>query len=282
MLVERTLRHMLAQNDQKTNGSISQTARLLSRIAAALNMPDEWQVQLRKMAQRVTIPHQTAMTAKNRGRLRVLQNDDNLLRLIDLPERMFARQKGKRKPFYEALEREDAIAIAILQHCPIRLKNLASIHLEHTLQRPGDGRAYLVFEGEDVKNDRPIEFEVPKEVLKLIDIHLSKRVPHRCPPGTPWLFPTRDGSSAIVESCLGTRISKQVLKETGLKVNAHLFRHLAVMISLDANPGAYESARRLLGHSHTSRTIQIYSGMETRSATKAFAELITSKKERWK
>ena len=35
------------------------------------------------------------------------------------------------------------------------------------------------------------------------------------------------------------------------------------------NPGGYEVARRLLGHSELSHTINMYSGMETRTAWRA-------------
>jgi hypothetical protein len=53
-----------------------------------------------------------------------------------------------------------------------------------------------------------------------------------------------------------------------------------VMNWLDANPGGYEVARRLLGHSEVSRTINLYSGLEVKSATRAFADLIETKKGR--
>jgi hypothetical protein len=51
---------------------------------------------------------------------------------------------------------------------------------------------------------------------------------------------------------------------------------------LDANPGGYEVARRLLGHSEVSQTINMYSGLEVTSATRAFADLIGSMKGRGK
>ena len=73
---------------------------------------------------------------------------------------------------------------------------------------------------------------------------------------------------------LSERIKKRVLHEIGVKMNAHLFRHLAVMIYLDANPGGYEVARQMLGHSSVSRTISVYSGLETISATQAFAAVV--------
>jgi hypothetical protein len=44
---------------------------------------------------------------------------------------------------------------------------------------------------------------------------------------------------------------------------------------LDANPGGYEVARRLLGHSDLSHTINLYSGLEVTSATKAFSDLVS-------
>ena len=61
-------------------------------------------------------------------------------------------------------------------------------------------------------------------------------------------------------------------------INAHLFRHLAAMIWLDANPGGYEAARRLLGHSAVSTTINVYSGLEARSALRAYGEVLAARR----
>ena len=129
-----------------------------------------------------------------------------------------------------------------------------------------------------MKNEIPIEFELPTDVIRMIDRHLESRSPELCPSGTPWLFPRRDGQSSIDPNALASRLAKRVLRETGVVMNAHLFRHFAVMIWLDANPGGYEVARRLLGHSELSHTLNMYSGMEGRSAIKAFSDLIASKK----
>lgn len=278
--VKKALRVMLEYNAQKTSESISATARLLRNVARSLNAPDSWQQQLENMARKVAIPHQVSMTQKNRARLRALQNEQNLVKLLTLPDALVARKRGGNAPRHDAIAREDAVAIAILTYCPIRIKNLSQINLEQNLHRLGDGSAYLVFEDDETKNRRPIEYELPREVVALIDEHLKTRVPHLCPAGTAWLFPKRKGHAAIGPSELGARIFKRILKETGLEVNAHLFRHLSVMIYLEAHPGAYEGAGRLIGHSNTSRTIRLYSGMETRSATQEYSNLVTSKKAR--
>ena len=56
---------------------------------------------------------------------------------------------------------------------------------------------------------------------------------------------------------LSKRIRQRIRKAIGVEMHAHLFRHLATMIWLDAFPGAYEGARRLLGHSEISQKLNL-------------------------
>jgi integrase len=109
----------------------------------------------------------------------------------------------------------------------------------------------------------------------MIEEHVAMRSPVLCPLGTPWLFPRRDGTAPIDASRLSARISHRIRKETGLEVHAHLFRHLAARIWLRANPGHYESLRRILGHSQLSTTVDVYAGFEASVATLRYAELIS-------
>lgn len=280
---ERGLRQMLSRTENKTVKMISEMAALLRNLSRITGQDEMTQKQLTKLAARVAVAPQKGMTRKNRDRLRPLQDDRTMLRLLELPERLFNKPPaGKANDYTKALAREDAVALAILLVCPVRIKNIAGIHLEQHIQRPGDGRAYLVLCEDETKNERSQEFELPKEIVRMIDRHLATRCPHMCPVGTPWLFPRRDGSAPILAGQLSARLKQRVRKTTGLIVNAHLFRHSAVMNWLDANPGAYEVARRLLGHSDISHTINLYSGMEVKSATRAFADLMSTKKGRRK
>jgi integrase len=282
-IVERGLRQMLSRNANKSSSMIAEVASRLRHFGRITNQPELTQANLDRLARRLAVLPQKGMTQKNRSRLRVLQNDQSMQRLLNFPARLFASPpKGKSNPYMQALAREDALATAILLVCPVRIKNLAGIHIEQHIERPGDGRAYLVLSDDEVKNVRPLEFELPKELVRMIDQHLATRSPEMCPSGTPWLFPRRDGRGSVLPCQLASRIAKRVRKETGFVVNAHLFRHMAVMNWLDANPGSYEVARRLLGHSEVSRTISLYSGLEVKSATRAFADLIETKKGRGK
>ena len=278
-MVERGLRQMLAGNQNRTNRTISATAWLLRNLSLTYcGATEDDSRQVTRFAGRLAMKPQAGMTKKNRDRLRVLENPSVLRRLLLLPDRLFTPGKTVRKPYYRALDREVAVAIAILAVCPVRVKNLSEIHLERNLQRPGDGRVFLVFEEEEVKNERRIEFELPRDLVRMIDSHLGSRAPELCPRGSPWLFPRRDGRGPISGNYLSNRITLAIRRATGLEVNAHLFRHLAVRIWLDANPGSYEAARRLLGHSALSHTLNLYSGFEGRSAMRAFSDLIADRK----
>ncbi|WP_454747511.1 hypothetical protein [Ciceribacter selenitireducens] len=280
VMAERGLRYMLSRTGNKTTHLIGKIASFLNGLGKIVGTPQAAQQKLQKLAARLLVAPAKGMTRKNRDRLRVLQDARSQRRLLLLPDRIFAQPVGKTKGFTTALAREDALAIAILLFCPIRIKNLSEIHLDRNLHRPGDGRVYLVLVEDEIKNERPLEFELPRDLVRMIDKHLATRSPELCPAGTPWLFPLRDGQSPVSSNRLSNRLSKRIWKETGLEVNAHLFRHFAVMNWLDANPGAYEGARRLLGHSEVSNTIKMYSGLEVRAATKTFADLIEAKKGR--
>ncbi|MCE5974926.1 tyrosine-type recombinase/integrase [Sinirhodobacter sp. WL0062] len=280
VMAERGLRQMLSRTENKTTKQISRMAELLRSVGKATEQPDAGQEVLVKLAKKLSLPPQKGMTRKNRDRLRVLQDERQARRLLNLPERLMKNGRtGKSDSFTKALAHEDALAIAILLICPVRIKNLAGIHLEQHLQRPGDGRVFLVFVEDEVKNEHPLEFELPPDLVCMIDKHLAGRSPTLCPMGTPWLFPRRDGSESVDPNHLSNRIAKRIKNELGFEMNAHLFRHFAVMKWLEANPGAYEVARRLLGHSTVSHTINVYSGLEIKTATKAFSELVAIKKK---
>lgn len=276
-LAKRGLQAMVARNGNKSGVVIDNMASILLSCACRLGLDSGVRDGLADLARRVAMPPQRGMTRKNRDRLRVLRDEELLRRLIQLPDKLCAMGR-KLKPEAAALAQEDALAIAMLFACPLRIGNIASIRVDRHFQRPGDGRVFLVFGEEEIKNGRPMEFELPFDLKRLLDKHLAQRVPLLCPAGTPWLFPRRDGMGPVAPSTLSTRLKQRILRETGIVMNPHLFRHLAAMLYLEDNPGAYEAVRRLLGHSAVSRTISLYTGLETRSVFKAYGDVLTAKK----
>jgi len=59
----------------------------------------------------------------------------------------------------------------------------------------------------------------------------------------------------------------------------HLFRHFAAHLLLKSAPGNYEAARRLLGHSRLSSTINAYTGIETTEVSRRYGEIIEGLKQ---
>ena len=278
-IAERGLRQMLARNGNQTSRTIADMAGLLRNLARLLDAPEPQRAALKLLAKKLALPPQKGMTEKNRARLRILQDPAQQRRLLNMPDDIFARPVRATRRYSDLLAREDALATALLLACPLRIKNLAEIDLDRHLQRPGKGSVFLVIEGTETKGGRPIEFELPEGVVALLDAHLTSRAPELCPPATRFLFPKRCGTDSIDPNALSARIAKRLRKELGIEMNAHLFRHFAVMLWLDANPGGYEVARRLLGHKELSHTINMYSGLEAKSASRAFADLVGSLRE---
>jgi hypothetical protein len=54
---------------------------------------------------------------------------------------------------------------------------------------------------------------------------------------------------------------------------------LLAKFHLEANPGAYELVRQLLGHRNLSTTTEFYAGIDTRRAGRAHAELVMKLRE---
>ena len=81
------------------------------------------------------------------------------------------------------------------------------------------------------------------------------------------------------QAAIKVAIEKAVLRSLGVKLTPHQFRHLAAKIALDANPGAYELVRQLLGHKNLKTTTNFYAGIDTRRAGRAHANLIMKLRE---
>jgi integrase len=59
-----------------------------------------------------------------------------------------------------------------------------------------------------------------------------------------------------------------------MRINPHLFRHIAAKLYLDTNPGGYEVVRRVLGQRSINTTTRFYTGLETASAVRHFDRTI--------
>jgi integrase len=235
--------------------------------------------ELRRLARAVPKP-EAGLTPKNRAALRQFDDEQNLARLLHLPEQLFREAMRENPPTLRAARKAQiAITIEFLLYCPIRIGNLLSLQLDRQILRPNGahGPAYLCLEPEEVKNERGIDFELPQSLSKMLATYVELFLP---------LFGDHDGRLFVTPGgkrksggSFGTQLSRIIRDRTGLQLTAHQFRHLAAKLFLDAHPGGYESLRQLLGHRSIKTTIRSYAGVKMRRAAQIHDEVIEQLRE---
>src|SRR5208282_5345283 len=81
---------------------------------------------------------------------------------------------------------------------PMRAKNLAGLQLDRHLirSRPEPGAVmHLVIPPGEVKNKNPLEFELPRDVVRILELYLKKFRPVLVTDGSSYLFPARKGGA---------------------------------------------------------------------------------------
>jgi integrase len=88
---------------------------------------------------------------------------------------------------------------------------------------------------EDVKNDQPLEYPLPKVVNEMLGLYDAVFRPRLCRSDSPWLFPGKFGGYKT-KGTLSGQIIKTIMKELGIRVTPHQFRHLAAAFILEKDP----------------------------------------------
>lgn len=287
-MARRGLGRMYDQHNRSTSGMIHGMAYTLLAIAKHYARLPEQEVRALRAFCAQLKPKQEGMTAKNRARLRQLNDPAQLRRILLMHEELLAVSKAKAlSPKKAALAVETALAIELLVMTGLRIKNLARLRLDENFlwsRSPWQGVCHLVIEARDVKNGEHLEFELNGETIRILQTFVRNHRSVLLPAGCPWLFGRRDRIGPADESVLGNRISRTIRKRTGMAINPHLFRALAGKLFLDRNPGQYESVRRWLGHKNISTTLTAYTGEESVSAAKHFDQNLRSLRDdarRW-
>jgi hypothetical protein len=272
------LRFLLDRHDGQTSPQVEQMATFLKGVAKHWAEADDLTVfRMQKVASKVSTGRR-GLTAKNRERLRPFDDPRTVAIFLGLPQRIRHEvERDRRAPKLKAIDAQMAAAISIQQAVPLRLGNLAAIDMRKNLIARGKS-VYLVIAEGDTKNCEPIDFELPAPTVEIIIAwYVREYRPHLVRAPTDALFPG-EGSGPKAAYGLGPQIKDAVFRLTGLKVNAHLFRH-AGKIFLDQRPGQYEVVRQVLRHRSIETTTSFYSGAETRSAGQHFSSVINRLRE---
>ena len=273
------LRYHLERADNQTTAQIHDLAILIKTLAKHWVKVEQQHLDGLKVLCSKVKPMIDGLTKKNRDRLRQFDDHRNKRLLLDFPygeaERAIKADQGRRS---DAVRVQIALAVGLLIMMPVRAANLVGLHLDRHIQRSRSGKngvVHVVIPGHEVKNGEELEFELPGEIVRLIDTYLRDFRPRLIiEDENRWLFPGRYPGEHKAIITMGEQIKAQVFKGTGLYVNLHLFRHIAAKLYLDHMPGGYEVVRRLLGHRSSETTIRFYAGMESKSASRHYDDVI--------
>jgi integrase/recombinase XerD len=151
----------------------------------------------------------------------------------------------------------DTLMLAILAARPVRLRNLAEIRIGGHLVRQGDV-LLLAFPAEEVKNRRPLEYDLPVSVVSFLQTYLQRIRPSFLKGGVSdalWLG--FEGKPLTPHSIYG-RIMLVSERLLGVAINPHLLRDCAATSLATVSPAAALSAAALLGHQSFATTERYY------------------------
>jgi integrase len=274
---QEILRFFLDRHGGPKSHQAAEVAAFLKDVARHWAKVDEPTLaKMKRISSRLALPRR-GMTAKNRERHRPSDDTENVAAFLALPQRLRREVEiSKRNDRSKAMLSQMAAAIALLQAAPIRLKNLTALDVNRNLIARGK-RLYLVVAESEVKNNEPIDFELPAETRDILVWYVREHRPLLISELTNALFPgPRVGAKS--SNTLAKQIAQTVFRFTGLRINVHLVRHAAGKLFIDARPGQYEVMRRVLGHRSIATTTGLYAGAETRSAGSHFASVIAERR----
>jgi integrase len=263
-MIKIVLRFQLDRHGGDTTAAIHHMAQTLKAVAVHYcRVSEEVRTELDSICKRLDPHTPQQMTARNRERLRQMDDPETVARLLDFPARERARGLTLVNRHRAAKCFERALAVALLIDCCPRIQNLRSINMETQLHRAG-ASWYLSIDGSLVKNGQALEFILPGATGVLLDEYVRDQRPHLPGNNGPYLFPGRDGGPRP-HGTMRSDIKQALLKRAGIVMNPHLMRHVIAKIVIEHDPGMALAVSRHLGHKRIDTTMAHYLGTETRA-----------------
>jgi Phage integrase family len=270
------LRRRLERVGGEENSFNHNLGRVLLQIAREwVNVAPPVLAELKRLVGKMPVPAM-GLTDKNKRFLRQFDDPMALLRLVQLPEQLWSEVKRDSKPSFRTLAKAHAaLAIAVLTYIPLRVQNLSDLAFDtHLFTRAGTGAiSTLELSNGEVKNKRDLAFDIPHAVAKMLLEYRDRIAPRIIGHRPARLFVKVDGTPKGQRS-VALLIASYAKRRAGIVVSPHQFRHLSAKVLLDAQPGAFETVRQLLGHKNNQTTVNAYAGIDSRRAARHHQHLV--------
>lgn len=281
--LKAALRWMMDLFDGKPTEAIKGVAICLQAIAKHhVKLPDDDIAQVKGIITRMG-REDGGLREKNRLRLLQLEDPGNLAKLLHLPTALVteAERLFTIRPRKAALLLQAALGIEILLNAPMRISNLATLHLTDHMRphRVGrERRTHIHIPPQEVKNNVALDYELGDEATSLLDIYLRKARPILLVQPSDYLFPARNGGPKP-SAHLSRLIKETILEHTGLTIHAHLFRSIAGKIHSLAQPGDFVTLAYVLNDS-LKTAMKSYAQFERRSALEHYQASVAAARKR--
>ncbi len=250
----------------KTTHSLVQLANVMARVAQT-RRHDPAQVELLRIyaanaaSSRLEEGGRIGMTKRNKQALRQFDLAANRKALLTLSDRVFAEVRAEPSPTRAQARRVMlAMTVELLLACAFRGANLVSLEVERHFndeRRQGSVIRHLLIPAAEMKGNEDFEVPLPDRTRVLLDEYLALYWQLLAPEGSLFLFPGKGGLLRDKNHFAGA-ISAFILRETGLKMHLHLFRHFAVKLHFLDHPDDIETPRRFLQHKSSKTTLAHY------------------------
>ena len=280
LVTPNNLKSILRRRLEGVGGEENTFNHLLGRVL--LQIASEWVkvdppvlAELKRLVGKLPVPA-LGLTAKNKRFLRQFDDPNALLRLVQLPEQLWAQVKRDSRPSFRTLAKaQAAVAIAILTYMPLRLQNLSDLAFDtHLFIRAGSSAiSTLELSNGEVKNKTELAFDIPPRVVKMLLEYRDRIAPRIIGHRPARLFVKADGTPKGARS-VARLIAFYAKTHGGIVLSPHQFRHLSARVLLDAQPGAFETVRQILGHKNAKTTVNAYAGIDSRRAARHHQHLI--------
>lgn len=249
--LKRALRWMMGRFDNKPTEAIKGVAICLQAIATHhVKVSQEALTTIKGIVARLG-RDADGLREKNRQRLLQLDDPMNMAKLLHLPARLVAEAERQHqiRPRKAALLVQAALCVEILLNAPMRIGNLATLNLVEHLKLVKVGRqsrTQIHIPGAEVKNNKPLDYELGSEATELLNLYVAKFRPRILAEPSDYLFPAQNGGPKRTDA-LSRLIKETILDHTGLTIHPHLFRSIAGKIHSQAKPGDVVTLSHVLG-----------------------------------
>ncbi|MCH8149277.1 MAG: hypothetical protein IH987_15050 [Planctomycetes bacterium] len=209
--------------------------------------------------------------------LRQFESEDNLKLLLGLPDKLMQEARtGDRGGRRATVTAQSALAIELLLAAPMKTGDLVRLRHDRSfncLDGPS-GPLYAVIPKDESAVHKEQAYALPEHTRSLLMECQLRYMPPVQPGVIPWLFPKKSGGCKSGHA-LRQQLKPVIFRHTGLTMTPQQFRHLAAKLILEAEPGAFELVRQLLGQSRYETARTMYGHLETRTAVRQYDQLLS-------